>query len=118
MSGYELRAEHQPADPVGRETVRWHVVRRRHLVAMCGRLIDPVSELRPIQAAEDIAPECRCTDCWDWWTVVQEAHSESTSAAVRAAGPAGGSLGSSALAPGADPGRTTTGGRQPWPSGP
>jgi hypothetical protein len=93
MSGYELRAEHQPANPVGRETVRWHIVRRRHLVALCGRLIDPVSEDRPIRVVAEIAPACRCVDCWDWWQVVQEAHRESAEPAARSARPVAPSVG-------------------------
>ena len=77
MSGYELRAEHEPAHPVGRLTVRWHIVRRHHLVALCGRLIDPVSEERSIRGVDEVVPRRRCESCWDWWAVVREAHHES-----------------------------------------
>ncbi|WP_042380516.1 hypothetical protein [Streptacidiphilus melanogenes] len=76
MSRYELRAEHQPADPVGREVVRWHIVRAHHLVAMCGRLIDPVGDHRSMRQVSELAAHRRCDDCWDWWEVVREAHGE------------------------------------------
>jgi hypothetical protein len=99
MSSYELRAEHQPANPVGRETMCWRIVRRHHLVALCGRLIDPVSEQRSIGRVEEITPDCRCVDCWNWWVAVREAHrAETRPMAARTAGPA-------------------TAGRQPWPAG-
>ncbi|WP_042364607.1 hypothetical protein [Streptacidiphilus neutrinimicus] len=81
MSRYELRAEHQPADPVGRETVCWHIVRSRHLVAMCGRLIDPVSDRRAIGRVAEIAASRRCPECWDWWEVVRQAYREKLPAA-------------------------------------
>ncbi|WP_042422812.1 hypothetical protein [Streptacidiphilus anmyonensis] len=76
MSDYELRAEHEPADPVGRQTLRWHIVRERRLVAICGRLIDPVSDSRAIRRVDETAPDSRCEDCWDWWDVVSEARHE------------------------------------------
>jgi hypothetical protein len=73
VSGYELRAEHAWAHPVGRQTVRWHIARARHLVALCGRLLDPVSDRHSIRGVDDVVPEHRCVDCWDWWDVVSEA---------------------------------------------
>jgi hypothetical protein len=84
VSGYELRAEHEWADPVGRETVRWHIARERHLVALCGRLIDPVSDRRSIRGVDDLTVERRCTDCWDWWDVVSEALHERLIASAEA----------------------------------
>jgi hypothetical protein len=76
VTGYELRAEHEWAHPVGRETVRWHIARERHLVALCGRLIDPVSDRRPIGGVDDPAVESRCTHCWDSWDEISEAQHE------------------------------------------
>lgn len=74
MTGFELRAEHRPADPVGRQVVRWHLVRIGRLEAQCRRLIDPVSDTRPLREADEVSPEQRCTDCWDWWDVIREMH--------------------------------------------
>ncbi|MEY9843687.1 hypothetical protein [Streptacidiphilus sp. MAP5-3] len=76
MTGYELRAQHEPADPVGRDTTRWHVVRQGAFVAMCGYRIDPVADTRPIGDVEEIAPECRCPECWEWWGAVEQVWAE------------------------------------------
>ena len=72
MSGYELRAHHEPADPAGHRTTRWHVLRQGAFVAMCGYRIDPVADARPITDAHAITPECRCPECWQWWDAVEE----------------------------------------------
>ncbi|WP_042408989.1 hypothetical protein [Streptacidiphilus carbonis] len=60
---YELRAEHRPAE-VGRRVRRWHIAHTHRLKGWCGRLLDPVSDVRPITHAPVVEQALRCPDCW------------------------------------------------------
>jgi hypothetical protein len=76
MSGYELRAQQQPADPVGQETVQWHIVRQGSAAALCGHFFPLVTDTRPITEVHTITPQCRCEECWNWWGAVEQVWAE------------------------------------------
>ncbi|WP_037606220.1 hypothetical protein [Streptacidiphilus rugosus] len=78
MSRYELRAQEQPADPVGQETVRWHILREGSATALCGHFFSLVSATKPITEILAITPPCRCRECWDWWAVVEQVRAGSS----------------------------------------
>jgi hypothetical protein len=72
MVDYELRAEQQPADPVGQEIVVWHIARRGNATALCGHFFPLVSDTKPIVELHTLAPECLCPACSDWWSAVEQ----------------------------------------------
>ncbi|WP_042421917.1 hypothetical protein [Streptacidiphilus anmyonensis] len=77
MSGYELRAQHRPADPLeGGEHVRWHVVRQGSATALCGRYFPLVGDVRPVTEVHAVTPACRCGECWDRLAALEEVWAE------------------------------------------
>ncbi|WP_037606275.1 hypothetical protein [Streptacidiphilus rugosus] len=67
--GYQLRAEHRPANP-GRAVRRWHVVPAHRLTGLCRRLTEPVAEVRPIADCWDVDLDLRCPECWAQYAVL------------------------------------------------
>jgi hypothetical protein len=76
MSGYELRAQQQPADPVGQEIVSWHILRQGSAAALCGHFFPLVSATKPITEVHAIEAHLRCAECWTWWSAVEQVWAE------------------------------------------
>ena len=63
MPHYQLRAEHfRPGD---RGAALWHVVRMGAAFALCTRLMDPVTPVKPIGEVDEVPAGRRCPRCWD-----------------------------------------------------
>lgn len=69
MSGFELRAEHRPANP-GRAVRLWHVVPAGRLTGLWRYLTEPVGEVRPIADVWCVDLDLRCPACWTHYSVV------------------------------------------------
>jgi hypothetical protein len=66
MTGYELHGM------LWTEVPAWHITRQGDSLGLCGKLLPPDAEVRPITTLDQVPEEWRCAACWTAYRAAHE----------------------------------------------